>query len=342
MGYLLAVVASLCSAASAVLQSVGARGMTAHRPGPRLLWQLARSGPYAAGLALDGASSGLAFVALRSVPLFAVQAVTASSLGAVALLATCFLRARLRRLEWLAIGALVAGLVLLVGSARTGPPAHVQPGLPWLLLGIAVAATTAVIVAGRRLRGAALPAILAGLCFGLGAASARLIGSVELRPLALANPAFAAAVLAGLTGTLLYATSLRAGALTRTTSLTVVVQTLVPAVIGRVSSSSPWAALSWPWSARSAWPATGDPPAPPPRQPPAPTWSTDPPSPSRPSPYPYPTNPTCSLPRPPAEPEPPQEPRSCPPSVLAVPPSTEDAQGPRDGFALRIGARRVR
>ncbi len=232
MGYLLAVVASLCSAASAVLQSVGARGMTAHRPGPRLLWQLARSGPYAAGLALDGASSGLAFVALRSVPLFAVQAVTASSLGAVALLATCFLRARLRRLEWLAIGALVAGLVLLVGSARTGPPAHVQPGLPWLLLGIAVAAPTAVIVAGRRLRGAALPAILAGLCFGLGAASARLIGSVELRPLALANPAFAAAVLAGLTGTLLYATSLRAGALTRTTSLTVVVQTLAPAVIG--------------------------------------------------------------------------------------------------------------
>ncbi|WP_231929683.1 hypothetical protein [Micromonospora inositola] len=38
-------------------------------------WRLVRCAPYAAGLALDGAWSGLTCTALRTVPLFAVQAV---------------------------------------------------------------------------------------------------------------------------------------------------------------------------------------------------------------------------------------------------------------------------
>jgi hypothetical protein len=86
------------------------------------MWRLVRCPPYAAGLALDGASSGLTFAALRSVPLFAVQAVGASNLGIVAVLTTIVLRVRLNRRDSAAVGGVVAGLVLLVPSARTRAP----------------------------------------------------------------------------------------------------------------------------------------------------------------------------------------------------------------------------
>jgi uncharacterized membrane protein len=110
-GFVFAALAACSAATSAILQSIGARRITTTRQlDPRLLLCLVTCGPYAAGLALDGASSGLTIAALRSVPLFAVQAVAASNVGIIALLATVVLRARLRRREWLAVGAIVAGL----------------------------------------------------------------------------------------------------------------------------------------------------------------------------------------------------------------------------------------
>jgi drug/metabolite transporter (DMT)-like permease len=232
-GFLFAAVAALCSASAALLQSIGAQRIsTARHVDPRMLWRLARCGPYAAGLALDGASSGLAFAALRSVPLFAVQAVGASNLSVIAVLTTLVLRNRLRAREWLSVAAVVTGLLMLVVSAHTGPPGRPGLAVSWVLLGTVVTLALGAYLAGHRVRGAARPGLLGGLAFGAAATAGRLVGGADGIPALLANPAVYALALAGLAGTLLYAGALQRGSVTTTSAMTVVGQTVAPALAG--------------------------------------------------------------------------------------------------------------
>jgi drug/metabolite transporter (DMT)-like permease len=232
-GFVFAALAAFSAASSAILQSIGARRIaTTRHLDPRLLLRLVSCGPYAAGLALDGASSGLTIAALRTVPLFAVQAVAASNLGIIALLTTMVLRARLRRHEWLAVGAVVGGLVLIVASARTGPPLSTGATVGWALVAAVAALSAVAYLASRRLRGAALSGLLAGLTFGCAATAARVLGSAGSLAAAVASPAAYALVLGGVAGTLLYAGSLQRGSVTTASAMTVAGQTIAPAVAG--------------------------------------------------------------------------------------------------------------
>jgi drug/metabolite transporter (DMT)-like permease len=233
LGFLLAVVAALVSATAAVLQSIGVQRIAATvHVDPRLLWRLARCGPYAAGLALNGAASVLTFAALRSVPLFAGQAISAANLGIIALLTTIVLGVRLRRREWAAIGGVVAGLLLLVIAARTAPPNPPTAAATWGLLGAVLGLSIAAYLAGPRMRNAVLPGLLAGLAFGAAATGARLLGGAGTAVAVLGSPATYALLLAGLAGTLLYATALQRGSVTTTSAMAVVGQTVAPAIAG--------------------------------------------------------------------------------------------------------------
>ncbi|MCW3843722.1 hypothetical protein ONA70_26830 [Micromonospora yasonensis] len=232
-GFVLAITAALCSATAAILQSIGARRVaaTAHLD-PRLLWRLLRCGPYAAGLALDGASSGLSFTALRTVPVFVTQTVNAANLSLVALVAMLVLHVRLTVRDWVAIGGVVVGLLLLLASAGTGPPARVAAQVDWWLLGAVLAFVVTAYLGSPWLRGPALPGFLAGLSFGSAAVGARLLGGAGSVGTVLTSPAGYAVVLAGLSGLLLYATALQRGAVTVVSASSIVGQTLVPSVAG--------------------------------------------------------------------------------------------------------------
>ena len=233
-GLLCAITAAACSGAAATLQGVGARRMTASvRLNPRLLWRMLRCGPYATGLALDGASFGLNLAALRSLPLFVVQAVGAANLAVIAGLATVVLRHRLRHRDWYAVLGVVCGVALLAVSARPGPAVRVALAGHWGLLLAAAAITAAAFVAGPRLRGAAVPGLLAGLTFGAAAIAGRMIapsmGSVATLA---ASPATYVLVLGGVFGTMLYATALQRGSVTAASAMTIVGQTAGPAATG--------------------------------------------------------------------------------------------------------------
>ncbi|MFR9775691.1 hypothetical protein ACL02O_06480 [Micromonospora sp. MS34] len=232
-GFVLAITAALCSATAAILQSIGARRVaaTAHLD-PRLLWRLLRSGPYAAGLALDGASSGLTYTALRTVPLFVVQAVGAANLSLVALVAMLVLHVRLAVRDWVAIGGVVTGLLLLLTSAGTGPPAEATAWAGWCLLAAVLALLVGAYLGSSRMRGPALPGLLAGLSFGSAAVGARLLGRADSPSTILSSPASYAVVLAGLSGLLLYATGLQRGSVTVVSASAIVGQTLLPSVVG--------------------------------------------------------------------------------------------------------------
>ena len=132
-------VAALCSGTAIVLQAVAARRLPADvRLDAALVGGLARSPLYLLALALVALGFGLSFVALRTLPVFAVQAGRASSLAVAAVLSVLVLGARLRWSDWLGLGSIAVGLVVLAFAlvlagalvvARFGAPGSDQAEL---------------------------------------------------------------------------------------------------------------------------------------------------------------------------------------------------------------------
>ena len=80
---------------------------------PRMLHQWR----FVASVVIDLVGFIAQLVALRRLPLFAVQAMVAANLAVIAVLATVVIGATLSLREWLAVGGVVAGVGLLGSSA---------------------------------------------------------------------------------------------------------------------------------------------------------------------------------------------------------------------------------
>lgn len=126
--------AALFYGAATVLQAVGVRRVAALPEGCRMVRRLWAARLFAVGLLLDAAGFLASLVALRTLPLFLVQSVIASSVGVTVVLAIVFLGARLRAGEVLALVVIGAGLVALAASASTTESVALRPLLGWLLL----------------------------------------------------------------------------------------------------------------------------------------------------------------------------------------------------------------
>src|SRR5580698_4573818 len=120
-----AVIAALCYGVASVLQAVavreasnrsraqaGAGGVDASLV-PRMLHQWR----FVASVVIDLLGFIAQLVALRRLPLFAVQAMVAANLAVIAVLATVMIGATLSLREWLAVIGVVAGVGLLGSSA---------------------------------------------------------------------------------------------------------------------------------------------------------------------------------------------------------------------------------
>ena len=230
--------AAFAYGAATVLQARGVRaGGGGDDLDARLISRLMRSSQYIAGLLLDGLGFALSFVALRTLPLFTVQAIVASSLAVTALLAVVVLGARPTVREWLAVLSVTAGLTLLAVSSGRDQPAAVDGLDRWLLVVSVVVVGGAAFAAGRRRHGPSRSDAwalggLAGLMYGAGGIGARMLESPRHPWDLLTDPALYAMVAAGLLGLLLYALALQRGSVTVATSAVVVAETLVPAAVG--------------------------------------------------------------------------------------------------------------
>ena len=178
LGILGAVAAALCYGVASVLQSVAARrAPIGDNLDPRLLVRLARQLPYLIGITLDLLGFLASVLALRTLPLFFVQAVVSSSVGVTALLAVAVLHNRLGRGEVIALAALGVGLVLLAVSAQAESARPVSSAGGWSLLGGVVVVIFLGAVAARSRGRATAPAlaVAAGLAFaGVGIAARAL------------------------------------------------------------------------------------------------------------------------------------------------------------------------
>jgi drug/metabolite transporter (DMT)-like permease len=230
--------AAVAYGAATVLQAVGARRTTrSDAPDAALMLQLVHSAPYVVGIALDGVGFALSLAALRTEPLFTVQAIVASSLAVTAILGVVVLGARPARVEWLALLVVTAGLTLLALSAKQQKPAGVDYlGRLGLALGVAFVALVTVALARRTIGGASRDAwalgCLAGLMYGAGGIGARVLHEPDSVLSLLADPALWAMIGAGVLGLLVYAMALQRGAVVVVTSAVVVTETLVPAALG--------------------------------------------------------------------------------------------------------------
>jgi drug/metabolite transporter (DMT)-like permease len=236
-GLLGAFLGAVAYGVATILQTVGARRSNEQENvSVRLLWRLVRSLPFLIGLALDGVGFLLSLAALRSLPLFVVQAVISASLAVTALLAALLLRARLRGRDWAAIAVTSAGLAALATAAGPEHPATVSLfGRMALLVGAAalgVLATAAGRVRPERRPSGWALAVIAGLSYGGAGICARVLqhpGSIA----GLArDPATWAMIAMGILGVLLYATAVQRSSVTVVTATVVMVETLVPSAIG--------------------------------------------------------------------------------------------------------------
>jgi drug/metabolite transporter (DMT)-like permease len=108
-----------------------------------------RQVPFLAGLALDGVGFLAQYVALRTVPIFVVQAALAGSLAVTAVVAVPVLGARLGRRQWSAVGAVCLGLALLGLSAGAESTNPVPLGFRLALLACVAVLAAAGVAAAR-------------------------------------------------------------------------------------------------------------------------------------------------------------------------------------------------
>jgi hypothetical protein len=218
-----------------VAQAVATRSVeTVEGFDPGLLLRLTRSVPYLASLALDAVGFAAVVLALRTLPLFLVQAAVASSVGVTALVAARWLQVRLGRREIGALWALGAGLVLLAVSARPEEATPISATGQWAVLGGVLAVVALIALAAVRPAGQAAVALAVGAGLGFGGVG------IAARVLEVPDPWWGVVVLPvtwalvgyGATALHCYAAALQRGRVTVVAAVTFAVETVVPALIG--------------------------------------------------------------------------------------------------------------
>jgi hypothetical protein len=227
VGILFAAVAMVLNSCGALLQADGARRATRTKPAaiqPR----------YLAGMLVDLVAWGCAVLALRVLPVFAVQAVIGGTIALTAVVSARLIGARLPTATRLAVTACLAGLVLVAASAGSErPPVH-WPGVDVVLLASLLLLAVGVLVL-RQGKHAWPLAVVSGLGFGGGAVSVRAAhvqtGDVDLA-LLLGQPSTYLVVGFWLVGMVGYTAALSRGDVGAVTAVFTVTEVLVPGMVG--------------------------------------------------------------------------------------------------------------
>jgi hypothetical protein len=226
--------AAVAYGVAAILQAVAARRVAvASGVDPRLLLRLIRRPSFVVAVALNLGGYVLHLVALRSLPLFLVQAAIAGSVAVTAVLSRPVLGTELDIGDRLAVAGAAVGLALLAAGSAGTQDVVLGTGGRWLLVGAAAAVTVVGWVAGQVPGhvGAAFLGLAAGLGYAVVGIGSRVLPDLSPVPL-LTDPATYAVVLSGVVAFLLYATALQRGAIMTATGPMVVAQTVIPAVVG--------------------------------------------------------------------------------------------------------------
>jgi drug/metabolite transporter (DMT)-like permease len=239
---LAALLSAACYGIASVMQAISVRAASrrntvaddpASRVDPGLVVRMLRQGPFIASLAIDLLGFVAQLVALRRLPLFAVQAIVASNLAVTAVCAAWLMKARLTLHEWLAVVGVVAGVGLLGASSGAEGAARVggtfQLGL---IIGV-LAVGLAGLAAARLPEPVRTPLLgaLAGLGYSILAVSARILPGFTPSQL-IRQPAAYTLAAAGIVSFMIYAAALDGGSVTTATAAVVLLETMPAALVG--------------------------------------------------------------------------------------------------------------
>jgi drug/metabolite transporter (DMT)-like permease len=245
-----ALVSAFCYGVAAVMQAIAVRSASrrpaqstagplatpvAGRVDPGLVVRMLRQGPFVASLGIDLVGFLAQLVALRRLPLFAVQAMIAANLAVTAVFAAWLMHIVLSWREWLAVSGVIVGVGLLGSSAGAEGAANVGPAFQLGLI-VAVAGVALAGLAAARLPNPARTPVLgavAGLGYAVLAVSARILPGFSPHQL-IRNPATYTLAAAGIVSFLLYTSALEGGSVTVATASVVLAETTPPAVVGVV------------------------------------------------------------------------------------------------------------
>jgi hypothetical protein len=232
--YFAAFAMALCYGISAVVEDRAAkRAPVTGRGGRRAAFRVTVSVGYLAGMALSVVAWVFSLIALQRLPLFAVQAIAASSIGVVVLLTSVITHRKPSAREAILLCVLTGALIALAVSAAPTSPKPVSWVFKlfiWLgVLAVTYAAVRATSVVGAR--GSALLGAVAGLSDGGMALCARALHHSSWKgfvtdPLALALIPFT------IIGVVAFAASLQRGAVSVAVACQQAVVTVVPSIIG--------------------------------------------------------------------------------------------------------------
>ena len=239
-----ALVSAFCYGIAAVMQAIAVRSTsqrtTAAASGeaglgvdPGLVLRLLRQGPFLASIAIDLVGFIAQLVALRRLPIFAVQAIMASNLAVTAVFAAWLMKAKLSPREWVAVGGVVVGVGLLGSSAGAQGATRVGSTFQLALIVSVVGVGLLGFAAARLPNPARTPVLgaIAGLGYAVLAVSARILPGFAPGQL-IKNPATYTLAAAGIVSFMLYATALEGGSVTTATAAVVLTETMPPALVG--------------------------------------------------------------------------------------------------------------
>ncbi len=223
-GLFFALCAMVLNSVAGLLQSDATRRVRRRRP-------LVAQPRYLGGVLVDGAGWVCTVVALRYLPVFAVQAVLGGTIAVTALAARTLYGSTLRLVDRIAVGACVLGLVLVAASAGTDRPSAVSVAA-YVVLAVAAAGLAGVMVAvwsGER----AWPlAVLAGLGFGGTSLAVRAVADPGSPAELLTQPAPYLVLVFWAVGMACFSRALVLGAVSRVTAVFLVTEVLVPGLAG--------------------------------------------------------------------------------------------------------------
>ena len=226
----------------AILQGEGARRATRKRPAfiqPR----------YLAGIFTDLVAWGFAVLALRHLPVFAVQAVIGGTIALTAVIGARLIGARLPTSTRIAVALCLAGLVLVAASAGSEPPHFRQRGVDVVLL-VSLLLLAVAVLALRQGKHAWPLALVSGMGFGGTALSVRAAhvqtgNGFDLAQL-LAQPSTYLVVGFWLVGMVGYTAALSRGDVGAVTAVFTVTEVLIPGMAGILLLGDP-VRPGWGW-----------------------------------------------------------------------------------------------
>ena len=224
-----ALVAMLSNSTASLLESSGSRRAGSGHGG---VWRQPR---YLTGLAFDGLGWILSVVALRFLPVYAVQSILAGTVAVTALAAVGGDPRRLSRRARVAVPGVVLGLALVALCAAPGRAERLPPAATPVLL-VWTAALLIAFVPARRSHRPLLTGLVAGLAFGGATLSVRAVhvrSSVwaSVRDV-LGEPLAWTVVVLGVTGTVLLAGAMKSGAVGSVVAVVSVAEVVIPGLVG--------------------------------------------------------------------------------------------------------------